>query len=402
MSRTARSKPKKSQVNKRDPLVNRLLGRILISGSVLLVILLALGTAVSVGRINTWRFNYTPLSADSKPQWNGRDNFLIMLARLDDSQPGLAYVQSLQVLAVFPSTSAVVLLNVPTELSVNISEDNVVDATVKTTYTIKQLYNYYQGQKDLNLLKDPELAFRDQVEIELGISFDRFVMVNNTDWYNWRQDTGLPQFRADSTASSNASIPDLDIEQRQQVQYLKQLLLNANDLTKVAAVGLYNWLNPNVIETKVSTDLAGEELWRLFLFVRNLPDYKISTKIIPLSQSSYIGNFRYLNKDEFDQEVRKLFKNQDLQLEQARIDVINGTGRNGLATRTRRLLLNQGLNVVRLDNAAEPVAQTQLYVLEGQKYLKTIEKLQQIYPDLKVITEEYPLRSTGDLILVVI
>jgi LytR cell envelope-related transcriptional attenuator len=88
--------------------------------------------------------------------------------------------------------------------------------------------------------------------------------------------------------------------------------------------------------------------------------------------------------------------------EQARLDVINGSSKPGLAGKTKRILNNHSFSIVRTDNSDEVFGRNTLYVLEPQKYPATVHKLELFYPDLEIKLEEYPHRPTGDMVLVVV
>jgi hypothetical protein len=152
----------------------------------------------------------------------------------------------------------------------------------------------------------------------------------------------------------------------------------------------------------LETNLSFEETRILYQNLSDVADFNIRTDITSSNEIYIYQSKKFLDKSVFDRGLQELLRDEDIVLEQARIDVLNGVGEPGLAGRTRRLLRNHGFNVVRVDNSRDEYSVPTLYVTEPKKYPETIDELELFYPNLDIVNREYEYRPTGDMVLIVI
>jgi hypothetical protein len=79
--------------------------------------------------------------------------------------------------------------------------------------------------------------------------------------------------------------------------------------------------------------------------------------------------------------VRELFYDPGIKKDAARIEVLNGTARDGLATNTRSALIERGFDVVRADSAPRTNYATTLIIDNGAGKKYSIDRLR---ADLKL------------------
>ncbi len=105
--------------------------------------------------------------------------------------------------------------------------------------------------------------------------------------------------------------------------------------------------------------------------------------------------------ENIDRDIVDVFTNKDAKIEQAKIDVLNGTDIGGLATSRGRWLENRGLRVVVTGNQVEKIGHNQLFVENTEEYKWTVYEIQEILRgDVEIKNQKYSGRSVGDLVLV--
>lgn len=109
--------------------------------------------------------------------------------------------------------------------------------------------------------------------------------------------------------------------------------------------------------------------------------------------------YRLLKKEALDNFVQRRFKNQGVEKEAAKVEVKNGTGRPGLASRASRIVGNLGVEVVAIDNAElENIKKT--LVIDYAHKPKTTRRLASIFEG-EVIERPPEEGKRGDIVVVV-
>lgn len=387
--------------------------RSLLIGLVTVLVLSTLGVATLVGqRILTFNPNQATIP------WTGKTNMTIVLLGVSEKAGGLKFIDSIQLVYLRPNQNSVNVLAVDPDLTINVADSATTSLgkPVRTRYTFRQLYNYYLAQAELANVpfeQRPQQAltqFIATLQGELGVYLDRYFMLSSANFSkvldpfslayvdgSWRNLDEQLQY----VGLTKPGEKDADARLQRQAELVKRYLLDLGQPVQSARllaliVRQQDWQN------NFNTNFSGPELWQLYLNLRNLSEYKLGVGITANTDCYYFAESKYLDKHLFDEKIQKLYRNQEVLVEQARIDVINATGVSGLASRYARLLSNSSFNVVRTDNSDKPYAQSTLFVPEPEKYPGTIKQLQQIVPHLLISKEEYPLRPTGDMVLVLV
>lgn len=369
-------------------------------------------------------------AATSIRNWDGRENLTTLLLGLDDKSPELEFADFIQLVYVQPLQGKANIISVNPELSINIAEINAVGKSVESIFSYKQLLNYYRNQhilegKDATAAR--QLALQDFIyalEGDLGVRINRYVVLKKSQvdtllsplgslYLNLKLSLDVP--------TEGISLPEGGswYGPREQLQYVSGVTDNEdskfqrqNDYTKsfisslsspFKLIGLGSLvLKEGSLTDLIQTNFSKDELWQFYGQLRGTSELNISTEYTAAKQTYLLESQRFLDRRFFDQVLQKYYRNQEVLLEQARVDVVNGSQKTGLANKTARLLGNYSLIVVQKSNALEAYTHNTLYVSDVDRYAATVKQLQQFYPDLQVKQEDYPYRQNGDMVLVVI
>lgn len=234
---------------------------------------------------------------------------------------------------------------------------------------------------------------------ELGVVIDRYLCLPRSRAAEWA--SGFFSTDAASTNTTKDSAQSTDAMLAKSAAELRSLFGTVVQIQAVPFLAQRYWqAEPNLSE--IHSNFSSAELQELWSRLRRTPGSSFATGITATVDAVVQSGRHYLDRGRSDPQFRNFFQDQQLVLEQARLDVLNGTGRRGLAGQTQRLLTSQGFNVVRISNSETVVGTRKLYVPNPTRFQRTVARLQQLYPDLEVRHELYPGRQTGDLLLVVI
>ncbi len=336
----------------------------------------------------------------------GKNMSLLMLG-IDDSKEGLEFVDFIEVLYTQrdQSDKKMSIIAVDPEISVTITTNNDVtfanSQDAKQIYKFKQLLNFFIQNNKINypeksLSEIRELSLKEfifEIEDELGVHIERYLLLRRSNLQTFENIFGEVSWQG---------MVEIDQKLEYQGKMMSRFVrMASNPLVAVRYLGCL-WDDERSRDL-ISTDLLFKEAWDLILFFRELSEYSINTYKTDESEMYIKEGHKFLDLQIFDKSIAEIFLKKEILIEQARIDIVNGSGRNGLAGKYRRLLANYGFNVVRVANSTEDYGQNTLYVMNRSKdYEMTIEQLKVFFPDLEVVNKPYPHRPTGDIVLVVI
>jgi anionic cell wall polymer biosynthesis LytR-Cps2A-Psr (LCP) family protein len=159
------------------------------------------------------------------------------------------------------------------------------------------------------------------------------------------------------------------------------------------------------INKNIRSNLTGEDFFEIAQFVRL--NRNLTTKYGYIrSHPGYVlqtwyGEIWRPIYENIDQDIREVFTNQDAKIEQAKIDVLNGSGRSGLAASRSRWLENRGLRVVVTGNFPTQLETNTLFVEDIDEYKWTIfEIANTLRGNLEIVNERFPDRVVGDMVLI--
>jgi anionic cell wall polymer biosynthesis LytR-Cps2A-Psr (LCP) family protein len=357
--------------------------------------------------------------------WQADYNLNVLLLGVDQQAEDLLFIDSLQLMYVQPDSNSVNILSIDPDLHVSVNEDlEAIDFSAKRYFPLRRLYNYYLNE---DKRQDTNLAMQEYifaVEAELGLKIDRYLLVTAEDFTDLVRpigplslqveeqleipdeditvpegDRGLPARQ--HLAYVSAANTSTDNRLIRQSRYLAQFI-DKTDHPLALTYYLYFIVSEEDLSGLIKTDFTAQELWRLHTLFRNASDSDIDWTITQERQKFIVDEKKFLDKRFFDESIRDLYYDQSTVEEQARIDVVNGSGKPGLASSTRRILRNHSFNVVSVANAEQEYENTTLYLPDPDNYADTIEQLRIFYPDLEVVREDYPFRPVGDMVLVVL
>lgn len=182
-----------------------------------------------------------------------------------------------------------------------------------------------------------------------------------------------------------------------------------------------NPFSPSEILTKSSllVDLSGEVSTNLDKFAL----YRRANRILSVYSAGYANEInltdeyatidaisqdgdliKVVNQAEVDRELDKLMyivRNRDLEKEQVKVEVFNGSTVSGAASRYARRIKNAGLKVVRYDNAPTRYKKTLIYVSDLDRFDDSLELAAELMAVEVEITTEIPdFMTTGDIVII--
>ncbi len=101
-----------------------------------------------------------------------------------------------------------------------------------------------------------------------------------------------------------------------------------------------------------------------------------------------------------DELLSSLGRDNQMDREQARIEILNGTNVNGLGSRYERWITHVGGEVIRVKNAPGKQQETIIYVTDSEKYEYTLEQISALWDSVKVVEGRPDYITTGDIIIV--
>ena len=120
--------------------------------------------------------------------------------------------------------------------------------------------------------------------------------------------------------------------------------------------------------------------------------------------SSGVGITSYVNVDEYDVTWREFIGNmldRELEKEQVRVEVYNGSGISGYAGQYARKIMNSGCEVVRYDNSPALEEKTKFYVPKPENFKNSLNVILELFPGTYEIIEGRPsFMTTGDIVII--
>lgn len=114
------------------------------------------------------------------------------------------------------------------------------------------------------------------------------------------------------------------------------------------------------------------------------------------------GGLSVFDTASFDEFILSSIKNEDIEREQARIEVFNATDVPNLASSYSRLLKNLGCDVIRTANNDGTFEKTVVFVSEPSKFESTIKRItDSLGSEIQVVNDTAPFPTTGDIIVVI-
>lgn len=155
-----------------------------------------------------------------------------------------------------------------------------------------------------------------------------------------------------------------------------------------------------IINASIVTDIPFTDLWALANVGRQIQSGQITSRHVDDSMvidANMDGSVLLPDRDKIRRVVQELFYDPAVRKDAARIEVLNGTSRDGLASGLRATLLTQSFNVVRADGADRTDYRETVIVNRGKS--ATAQRLAQLLnvPARNIRSENAPGPGQADV-----
>ncbi len=257
------------------------------------------------------------------------------------------------------------------------------------------------------------------VEVTIGMNIDRYITADISLLPNALHGLGLSyvtpdglvdsdagEFRTNQTVTDKSLVNYLAADepgQNEQMQRLgkffkSELESNSNVWRTLSLI-----INPDPWTKLINTNSTKLELlnWTLSMMNNTSVQYTYIGTSEGVFHPDLTGGYYTPSTIQIDQKIQTSFDRSNVTKEQARIEVYNATITSGLATVTKRLLVNQGATVIRTGNYSDQQDRSKLYVLHPENFVNTVAFIsEQLRGNLIVVNQDYPFNHTGDMVLV--
>lgn len=191
--------------------------------------------------------------------------------------------------------------------------------------------------------------------------------------------------------------------------YLKSFPLEKEELLNIKKQisGLFNFWKivrlQKLFAYESRTSLSLVDLYSVYQKVSSVRGDKITYRELGVGMYEEVEEkglkYTAFQKEVLDNFIQRRFKNQSVEKEAAKVEVKNGTGRPGLASRASRIVGNLGIEVVAIDNAELENIRLTLIIDYAHKP-KTAQKLASIFEG-EVIERPPEEGRRGDIVVVI-
>lgn len=162
----------------------------------------------------------------------------------------------------------------------------------------------------------------------------------------------------------------------------------------------------DIVESEVETSLSGEDILNIF-FKLEYGNYKFKVGYTDSTSAIKIENELderwYIVYNTLDKDIQKVYINEDVKMEQAKVDVFNATNVPGLARSISRSLINKGLRVVLVGNTDKKYLKTTIYLNTEKDYPNTLNEIYNTLDtsEIEIVNSKYEGRSVGDIVVII-
>lgn len=240
------------------------------------------------------------------------------------------------------------------------------------------------------------------VELSLGIKIDNYIAFNLEGYESKFASLGfgfdvLKGKYISSDLVKNNSLQEQDAVTLNQETWVKSFL------QQITIFQYYRvFLSSSNISNTFETDLDKNELLYTLYNIANL-DKKFNTLSTTGSIATKEDSVLIINQSVMYEKVKAISQKISVITEQAEVEVFNGSGTTGLASRKRRELEQLGINIVRFGNYPDTIEGNIIYVPGAnlQEYKFTLQEIERnLGGKVTIETEGYDLNYTGDIIVV--
>lgn len=237
-----------------------------------------------------------------------------------------------------------------------------------------------------------------EISNTFGITFDNYIWINsdNRDFYDQITSTYEYQFYPDQFNEDSG-------------EDFKRFFTILN---RYSSFSRFNYLqNLDLITEPLNTNLTAVELHEHFDKLNSA----LSSRTIYFLDFNLDGAFednaletgktvRQISPSFIDQyfiDHRTIMEDRDILREQSKVELLNGSGLAGAATRYSRRIKNSGLFVTRIDNSPEAFKKTTIFVSNPERFAYSIDIIKGLMPfDIEIVPGRPEFLTTGDIVVV--
>lgn len=370
------------------------------------VAILILTLVVRLSSVSLKMSNYADSDTDLVRIPGDTINILVILYDTPDNYP---FVDLVGVLSINKreEQNSISFINIDPEFSTNIYK--------KTQIKFRSLLANAEADQDTGVE-----YLVSAVQSMLAVRVDRYVMTSKEKLANFFISSKLNYVATDTVSDPEAGsfTAGKEVIGSEVIKYLAADA--AGNEAKGARVGKFiqtiiprylslggminSYMNIETVTTVFETNMTKQEVGELAVNLLN----RGGVQYTYLSGQQYgrwiesrLGGYYAADTIRVDDKVQSLLARTRVIREQGRIEVFNATKTAGLATATKRLLTNQGANIIRAGNSPELSERSKLYVEDVERFSANISLIREMLRDDVLLVEEpYPLNHTGDMVLV--
>ena len=102
-----------------------------------------------------------------------------------------------------------------------------------------------------------------------------------------------------------------------------------------------------------------------------------------------------------DAALEELHRDNRIDREQARVEILNGTNIDGLGSRYERWVTHLGGDVIRVKNAPGKQQNSVLYVTNKEEYGYTLDRISSLFSEAEIVEGRPDFITTGDIVIVI-
>lgn len=389
-------------------------------GSVLIVLIFYVFVFPLLQIVLEFRLQEDPTASElQKTAWNGSDRLIILGIGLDEAATGHKFVDGLNLFVVEPDTSRLGIFAIDPDL-------NVFVPSLNSRVNLRTLYNSKAAKgKEVTVMVKA-------VENLLAIRVDRYLISDKEGFTRIVDNFGsLPVTLTKSLSDDDVkggqgevlswNQGEVGVRPSELVQFMSvdsdskdnKLKRHTNIFSEIIKNNdtFANFLNLNSIavsfQENVRTNISNQEALSLLRSLMGIRSDQIRTAYTKSSSSIYrstSGVYKSYDPvyESIDKDLSSILYDLDIAKERARIEVLNGSGKNGMAGSKARWISNTGARVIKVGNNRDLAETTQIFIPEKSKYSRTLKEIQRIFNNkVQIFEQEFKDRHLGDIVIVI-
>lgn len=274
-------------------------------------------------------------------------------------------------------------------------------------------------------LENPIDRYLEEVEKVMAINIDGYVYVTKNGMGDYAniigsikisspsevEDDDLPGFvinKGDNYLTGDRLVDFVSLDQNGDNDKLQRQLSAVQSLASnidIFKLFFYQAKLSKLINSEVNSSLNMFDIAKLFYKIK-FQNYKFQVGYTNADNAIRVKNELderwYTVFNTLDKDIQKIFINEKVKREQAKVDIFNATNTSGLARNRSRRLENQGLRIVLVGNTNQKYEKTTVYLNGQNDYSNTLEEIYNTLDsdEIEILNEKYDGRSVGDIVIV--